>query len=196
MTPTDYSCKGLTSYQWYGKRFQIRSTPTTTSCVNKTLVISASNVNHYSRIQNSELPTDILIYSNKKYNIVNVSSFIKEIFNKCLAYMLYTSEILSELDINGGTDTTFRCFHRLSSALYGSFNNGSDVLFLRPPMVGKSPISVVGLFSGFMERFTARCWRLIPCVVEVISDTWTMFSLEYLSREVVHLWLFFHHTKK
>lgn len=157
-----YSCKGLTSYQWYGKRFQIRSTPTTTSCVNKTLVISASNVNHYSRIQNSELPTDILIYSNKKYNIVNVSSFIKEIFNKCLAYMLYTSEILSELDINGGTDTTFRCFHRLSSALYGSFNNGSDVLFLRPPMVGKSPISVVGLFSGFMERFTARCWRLIP----------------------------------
>lgn len=71
--------------------------------------------------------------------------------------MLYTSEILSGLDINGGTDTTFRCFHRLSSALYGSFNNGFDVLFLRPPMVGKSPISVVGLFSGFMERFTARC---------------------------------------
>lgn len=68
-----------------------------------------------------------------------------------------SSEMLSELDINGETDTTFRRFRRLSSALYGSFNSGSDVLFLRPPMVGKSPISVVGLFSGFMERFTARC---------------------------------------
>lgn len=67
-----------------------------------------------------------------------------------------SSEMLSELDINGETDTTFRRFRRLSSALYGSFNSGSDVLFLRPTMVGKS-LSVVDLFSGFMERFTARC---------------------------------------
>lgn len=67
-----------------------------------------------------------------------------------------SSEMLSELDINGETDTTFRRFRRLSSALYGSFNGGSDVLFLRPPMVGKF-LSVVDLFSGFMERFTARC---------------------------------------
>lgn len=67
-----------------------------------------------------------------------------------------SSEMLSELDINGETDTTFRRFRRLASALYGSFNSGSDVLFLRPPMVGKS-LSVVDLFSGFMERFTARC---------------------------------------
>lgn len=77
-----------------------------------------------------------------------------------ILYALYSemnsSEMLSELDINGETDTTFRRFRRLSSALYGSFNSGSDVLFLRPTMVGKS-LSVVDLFSGFMERFTARC---------------------------------------
>lgn len=72
--------------------------------------------------------------------------------------MASSSEILvSELDINGRTDNTFRRFRRLSSALYGSFNSGSDVLFLRPRMVGKSTISVVGLFSGFIARFTARC---------------------------------------
>lgn len=72
--------------------------------------------------------------------------------------MASSSEILSELDMNGRTDNTFRRFRRLSSALYGSFSSGSDVLFLRPPLVGESPISVVDLFSsGFMARFTARC---------------------------------------
>lgn len=139
---------------------------------------------------------DILIYSNKKYNIVNVFFFIKEIFNKCLVYMFYILEILLELDINGGIDIIFRCFYRFFLVLYGSFNNGFDVFFFRLFMVGKFLILVVGLFFGFMECFIVWCWWLILCVVEVILDIWIMFSLGYLLREVVYLWLFFYYMKK